>query len=222
MKVLGLIPARGGSKGIPKKNIRNIAGKPLISWTIETALASNVSSVVVSTDDLEIADLAKEHGADVPFIRPRELSLDDTPGISVAKHAIDLLPGYDALILLQPTSPLRSSEDINNCLRKKEIHQAPSVVSVVECRNHPHWAYSMTESERLLPFEAKAAVRRQNLPPAFSLNGAIYLAGYDQLRNSQSFIDKNTVAYLMPNERSVDIDDYFDWRIAEMLLKERQ
>ncbi len=110
--VLGLIPARGGSKGIPRKNIQPIAGKPLIAWTIEAARTAGLANVVVSTEDAEIAEVAREWGAEVPFMRPSELAADDTPGIEPVLHAIELLPDYEGVLLLQPTSPLRSSEDI--------------------------------------------------------------------------------------------------------------
>jgi N-acylneuraminate cytidylyltransferase/CMP-N,N'-diacetyllegionaminic acid synthase len=222
MRVLALVPARGGSKGIPKKNIREIAGKPLIAWTIEAARASNVSSVVVSTDNAEIARVATEYGAEVPFLRPANLSLDETPSISVVMHALDNLPNFDALLLLQPTSPLRSTEDINNCLTKVNFSGGTSIVSVVESPAHPNWTYMLSDEKTLIPYVAHSATRRQDLLPVFTLNGAIYLADVKFIRENKSFLGSETFAYLMPQERSVDIDNYFDWRIAEMLLSDRQ
>src|ERR1700733_1950126 len=117
MNVLGLIPARGGSKSIPRKNIKDIAGKPLIAWTIESALGSGLlAAVVVSTDDLEIGEVARRYGAETPFVRPAELARDDTPGVAPVLHALEVLPGFDAVLLMQPTSPLRTTEDINECI----------------------------------------------------------------------------------------------------------
>ena len=218
-KILGIIPARGGSKGIPRKNIRSIAGKPLIAWTIEAALASSLTSVIVSTDDAEIAQLSIQYGAQVPFLRPRDLALDETPGLSVLMHAIDQLQGLDAVLLLQPTSPLRSVADIDACIDIMVNSSVPSVVSVVESRAHPSWMYKLGGSNSLMPVEKDSVHRRQDLPPVFLLNGAIYLSDIAWIRSGSKLIGGESIGYVMPPERSVDIDDMLDWRIAEMLLK---
>lgn len=222
MAVFALIPARGGSKGISRKNIREIAGKPLIAWTIEAARdASGVDAVVVSTEDDEIAAIARAWGAQTPFMRPAALSADDTPGIDPVLHAIDMLPHYDAVLLLQPTSPMRNAADIDGLLAFAAMHGAPAVVSVCESEDHPGWMYRMGEGARLTPlFPIPEITRRQDLPPVFALNGAMYFARSEWLRKSCGFISADTRGYSMPPERSVDIDTPFDWRLAEMLLED--
>ena len=222
LQTLALIPARGGSKGIPRKNIRLIAGKPLIAWTIEAALRSDrLDAVVVSTDDPEIAEVARQAGAQVPFLRPAALAQDDTPGIAPVLHALDLLQGYGAVLLLQPTSPLRSTADIDACLGLALARQAVSVVSVTEPDTHPDWTYLLGADQRLTRPSADApAARRQDLQPVVALNGALYFAQTDWLRQGQRLVAPETLAYVMPRARSVDIDDSLDWKLAELLLKE--
>lgn len=222
MSTLGLIPARGGSKGIPRKNIRPIAGKPLIAWTIEAALRSGLlDAVVVSTDDEEIAEVARQHGAQVPFMRPRALAQDGSPGIDPVLHALDELPQYGSVLLLQPTSPLRRSDDIDRCLQMARTQRLASVVSVVEADTHPFWTYRLAEGDTLHRFvDAAPVARRQDLPPAYVLNGALYYADAAWLRQSRTLVGADTRALLMAREHSVDIDTPLDWRFAEMLLKD--
>jgi N-acylneuraminate cytidylyltransferase/CMP-N,N'-diacetyllegionaminic acid synthase len=222
MKTVALITARGGSKGIPRKNIKPIAGKPLIAWTIEAALRSTLlDSVVVSTDDAEIAAVARQAGATVPFIRPAALAQDGTPGIDPVLHAINLLPGYSAVLLLQPTSPLRTTADIDACLRLALDQRAMSVVSVSEPESHPYWIYRLGHNQTLQHFAGVPPLaRRQDLPQVFALNGAMYYAQTDWLLQGKRLVAAETMAYVMPRERSVDIDTLLDWRFAEMLLKE--
>ncbi len=222
MKTFALIPARGGSKGIPRKNIKLIAGKPLIVWTIEAALRSSLlDAVVVSTDDPEIAEVARRAGAQVPFMRPSELAQDKTPGLDPVLHALDQLPQYDSVLLLQPTSPLRTTEDIDACLRLAMQHTAPSVVSVTEADTHPYWTYRLSEYQTLVRMvDAAPIARRQDLPQVYALNGALYFADADWLRRNNSFTGTETLAYVMPRERSVDLDMPLDWKFAELLLKE--
>jgi CMP-N-acetylneuraminic acid synthetase len=220
MKTLGLIPARGGSKGIPRKNVRLIAGKPLIAWTIEAALgAPGLAAVVVSTEDAEIAEVARAAGAEVPFMRPSELARDETPGIDPVLHAFEALPGYDAVMLLQPTSPLRTSEDIGGLLEKASQAAAPSGVSVSLVNDHPAWMFIIRDDGRLETLLPQAQIaRRQDLPAVYALNGAMYFAQRDWLRQRRSFVGPETIAYPMATERSVDIDTPLDWRLAELLL----
>lgn len=222
MKTMGLIPARGGSKGIPGKNIKPMAGKPLIAWTIEAALRSDLlDAVVVSTDDTEIAAVARRVGAMVPFLRPTALAQDSTPGIDPVLHALDLLPEFTAVLLLQPTSPLRTTADIDACLRLARNRQAPSVVSVSEPDTHPYWTYRLGSDQSLQQFlDSPPVTRRQDLPPVFALNGALYYAQSHWLRQGRRLVGAETLAYVMPRERSVDIDNLLDWRMAELLLKE--
>jgi len=222
MKVLGLIPARGGSKGIPRKNIKAMAGKPLIAWTIETALKSRLlASVVVSTDDQEIGEVARSYGAQTPFMRPAELARDDSPGVDPVLHALETLPEFDAVLLMQPTSPLRTVDDIDGCIRLAERVEAGCVVSVSEPSQHPYWMYRLDPEQHLQPFvAAKHVTCRQDLPPVYAANGALYFARREWLQCRRTFIAADTVGYVMPVERSVDLDSPLDWKLAELLLKE--
>lgn len=221
MAILGLIPARGGSKGIPRKNVLPIAGKPLIAWTIEAALAAaSLDRIVVTTDDAEIADVAVSHGADVPFMRPAELGRDETPGIDPILHAIDILSGYDKVVLLQPTSPLRTVDDIEAAVAM--AGSGSMVVSVTESY-HAGWIYPMDADGRLdvdISLERPAA-RRQDMARRYMLNGAIYVASCANLRERRGFLQTGTLGYSMPADRSVDIDGPLDWRLAELLLADR-
>jgi CMP-N,N'-diacetyllegionaminic acid synthase len=222
LKVFGLIPARGGSKGIPRKNIKLIGGKPLIVWTIEAALrSSKLDGVVVSTDDAEIAEVARCAGAQVPFMRPAELAQDHTPGLDPVIHALDQLPQYNSVLLLQPTSPLRNTEDIDGCLSLVERTNAKSVVSVTEADIHPYWTYRLSADQTMTRFVDGAPIaRRQDLPEACALNGAMYFAQAQWLRDSGSLVGVETLAYVMSKEHSVDLDTPLDWKFAELLMKE--
>ncbi|MDM7322334.1 MAG: acylneuraminate cytidylyltransferase family protein [Gammaproteobacteria bacterium] len=220
-EVLALIPARGGSKGLPGKNIRPLGGKPLIKWSIEAAQTSRlVSQVVVSSDDPAILEVARAAGAETPFIRPQELAQDDTPSIDVVFHALDHLPMVEWLVLLQPTSPLRTAEDIDQAITRCLEAGAPACVSVTEPSALPWWMFTVNTSGRLAPFleDGQRPQRRQEAPTLYALNGAIYLARVDWLRQTRSFLTEETVAHVMPAERSVDIDTALDFRMAECLL----
>lgn len=222
MKTFALIPARGGSKGITRKNIKMIAGKPLIVWTIEAALRSSLlSAVVVSTDDLEIAQVARQAGAQVPFMRPAELAQDQTPGLDPVLHALDQLPQFDYVLVLQPTSPLRTTDDIDGLLNLVAQKKTPSAVSVAEADTHPYWTYRLNADQTMARFmDAAPVARRQDLPSVFSLNGAMYFADANWLRDSGSLVGAETLAYIMSKEHSVDLDTPLDWKFAELLLKE--
>lgn len=176
LKTLALIPARGGSKGIPRKNIKPIAGKPLIAWAIEAALRSRLlDAVVVSTEDEEIAEVARQRGAQVPFLRPPELAQSDTPGIDPVLHALEQLPEFDAVLLLQPTSPLRTTEDIDACIGLAQDMPASSMVSVSEPEKHPYWMYRLGADQHLQTLiDVPPISRRQELPPVYAMNGALY------------------------------------------------
>lgn len=222
LSCFALIPARGGSKGIPRKNIKPIAGKPLIAWSIEAAYRSRMfDSVVVSTEDEEIAEVARQCGAQVPFLRPPELAQDDTPGIDPVLHALEQLPEFESVLLLQPTSPLRTTEDIDACIGLAQGMQVPSVVSVSEPEKHPYWMYRLDADQRLQPLiDVPPIACRQELPSIYAMNGALYYSRADRLRQHRTFITDETVAYIMPPERSVDLDNLLDWKLAELLLKE--
>ncbi len=224
--ILGLIPARGGSKGLPRKNIKPLLGKPLIAWTIKQALASKyLDIVVVSTDDKEIAKISKKYGAEVPFMRPKELASDKAQGIEVVLHAIDWMEKndkqYDLLMLLQPTSPLRRSEDIDKVIELSFLKEAKAIVSVCETDHHPLWANTLPEDGCMKDFIRKEIMNKnkQELPVFYKLNGAIYLAYCNYLKEQESFFGEKTFAYIMPKSRSIDIDDEIDFELAQILIK---
>lgn len=220
MTLLALIPARGGSKGIPRKNIRLFCGKPLLQWSIDAALdAACVDQVVVSTDDPEIAQMAKSGGAEVPFLRPPELAADTAPSIAPVLHTLEQLPHVNDVLLLQPTSPLRTSHDIEEIVSLRRKCKCESAVSVAKSSKHPSWMYSFSQGMRLEPlFPQIQADSRQQLPPAYVLNGALYLASRSFLVKEKTFLHEYTVGYEMPLERSVDIDTMFEFRWAEFLF----
>lgn len=224
-KVLGLITARGGSKGLPRKNILSVGGKPLLVWTVEAALAArSLGHVVLSTDDDEIMAVAKTAGCNVPFRRPPELADDMAKSIDVVLHALDQLPSFDYIVLLQPTSPLRTSEDIDSAFNLMLRNGAPSCVSVTEVEESPYWMYRVTDKNRLQRLLAPidGGTRRQDLPPIYALNGAIYAARVDWLRRTKSFVGEETIAYQMPRERSIDIDTHGDFMAFRSIVERPQ
>lgn len=221
MSLLAVIPARGGSKGIPRKNIKSLCGKPLISWTIDTAKqAKCIDRIIVSTDDDEIARLAKDLEVDVPFLRPKELSTDDAPSIATVLHVINKFPDYEWVMLLQPTSPLRSVGDIEGIWELCTKEGASSAASVSEVTDHPHWMYQKNTRGYLEPLlnHHVPSNQRQKLPDTYVLNGAIYLARSKWLMEHGKFIGQDTLGFIMPQDRSIDIDTTFDWSLAEFLI----
>ena len=223
--VLAVIPARGGSKGVPRKNTRRVHGRPLIGWTISAARESKyLDRVVVSTDDAEIAEMARGLGAEVPFLRPVELARDDTPGVAPVLHAVDALPGFAWVALLQPTSPLRTAGDIDACIETCSRMKAPACVSVSTPAQSPYLMFTLDAGGRLAPLLGWKSMptRRQELPKAYALNGAIYVARADWLRKTRTFVAAETAAFVMPAERSLDIDSEFDFRILEALLGDQK
>lgn len=207
---------------MPGKNIRPLKDKPLIGWSIEAARASRyVSRVVVSSDDEEILAVARDQGAETPFRRPASLAGDATPGMDVVLHALDQLAGFEWVVLLQPTSPLRLAADIDAAIEQCLKTNAPACVSVCEAPASPWWMFEVGAECRMrsfLPAEQRP-VRRQDLPDLYALNGAVYVAKTEWLRMSLSFLTEETVAYVMPPARSVDIDTLFDFQLAECLLE---
>ena len=227
-RILAIIPARGGSKGLPGKNIRELAGKPLIAWSIEAARQSRfVDEVIVSTDCEKTAQIAKLWGGHVPFIRPAELATDSAKGIDVILHALSwrqtIAPPVDLVLLLQPTSPLRTAEDIDLAVDLFSTRQAKVIVSVCPVDHHPWWSNTLPEDNSMRDFLRPEAVNtnRQELPAFYRLNGAIYLADVAFLQETQSFMTSETYASVMPAERSVDIDTLLDFRMAEFMLRAR-
>jgi len=216
-KILAIIPARGGSKGVPRKNIRNLAGKPLIAWTIDEAKKSKyISRLILSSDDDEIIEVAKKYGCEIPFKRPKKLAQDDTPGIAPVLHAIEQCSGYDYVMLLQPTSPLRTVEDIDMCVELLLSEKANACVSVTETTNSPFWMYTLEEHQQLNPILTGDLIwRRQDLPKVYALNGAVYIAATVWLQKTGAFLTDETLGYMMANSRSLDIDTEEDFLFCE-------
>lgn len=222
MRVLGLIPARRGSKGIPGKNLVDLGGRSLLSWTASVALASNLTRTIVSTDDEEIAQEALRCGVEVPFMRPAALATDSALSIDVVLHALESLDeGYDAVMLLQPTSPLREVGDVNGALDRLRNTQADSVISVVEVGDAHPARMKLIEDGVLIdpPFaEDYEGQPRQQLPTLYLRNGAIYLTRVQALR-SRSFKGRWSLPWVMPEMRSVNIDSPFDLAVARYLVE---
>jgi N-acylneuraminate cytidylyltransferase len=222
--ILAVITARGGSKGLPKKNIRLIAGKPLIAWSIEEAKKSRyIDRLILSSEDPEIIAVAKRWGCEVPFVRPVELAADNTPGIDPILHALDAIPEkFNYVVLLQPTSPFRLAEDIDGCIEICLERHAFACVSVTEPGKSPYWMYNLNEKGFMVPVTnlGYTTSRRQDLPPAYALNGAVYVADTVWLKKKRTFLSPETVAFIMPRERSYDIDTELDLKICDKLLRE--
>jgi len=230
MSVLAVIPARGGSRGLPRKNVQIVAGRPLIAWTVDAAReARNVGRVIVSTDDAEIAEVARSCGAEVPLLRPAELARDDTPGVEPALHIVEWLAANEKfhagkVILLQPTSPLRTADDIDEAIGLMDARGASAVVGVTPVTSHPAWMKQIASDGTLIdaPGLSDAETLRQQLPPLYVVNGAIYLVARDVLLARRSFYAERTLAYVMPADRSLDIDSSWDLRVADLALAARQ
>ena len=227
MNVLALVNARGGSKGVPRKNVRPLLGKPLIAWSIEAGLAATrVTSVVVSTDDPEIAEVARRHGARVPFRRPAALATDESLQIDTVRHAVSFLEAqdefHDVVLILQPTSPLRRPEDVDGALQLLETSGADSVISVCDVGGrHPLTCYRAGADGALSPLlpSDPRGVLRQNFDTVLWRNGAIFAMRRDVVMTRNSLYGARTVGYLMPEERSFNIDSLFDLKVTEGYLR---
>ncbi len=227
-KILAIIPARGGSKRVPRKNVKLLSNKPLISYTISAALKSKyIDKTIVSTDNKEIARIARQYEADIPFIRPSELAHDDSTTLSVLKHAVKFMEKSknfkpDLVILIQPTSPLVLAEDIDMAIEKIIETKTNSCVSVCEISERPEWMFHLSESGKIRPFLKKKnkITNSQQLPKVYRLNGAIYITRRDILIKNNIIIDEDSSsAIVMPPERSIDIDRPIDFIVAEALIK---
>jgi CMP-N-acetylneuraminic acid synthetase len=219
---LGLIPARGGSKGVPRKNIRSLAGEPLIGYSIQVANnATEIDSTVVSTDDNEIADVARSAGAEVPFMRPAELARDETPTEPVVQHAIKTLrelgQEYDDVVLLQPTSPLRAAAHIDEAVELYESRNADSLISGYRTYD-TRWTRTSSGAEKINYLDAPA--RRQDREPEFVVNGAIYIVDVTLFLETNELKSGKTVLYEMDKQRSIDVDTPFDLWMAEQIVSE--
>ncbi|MFQ5425395.1 MAG: cytidylyltransferase domain-containing protein [Phycisphaerae bacterium] len=228
-EVLGLITARGGSRGVPRKNVRPLAGRPLIAWTIDAARASqSLDRVIVSTEDDAIASVARAWGADVPFHRPMSLAGDASPHIDVVLHALDWLNEHESycpeyVVLLQPTSPLRTAEDIDAAVELAIEKDADAVATVVETHDHPYLTRRLLPSGVMAEFVScdLAYARRQDLPAAYALNGAVFVNRPRSLVAERMFCPPQCHAYVMPAERSAQIDTPWDFHVVELILRDR-
>jgi CMP-N,N'-diacetyllegionaminic acid synthase len=224
-RVLGVIAARGGSKGLPRKNVLPLGGKPLIAWSIEAAAQSEMlTDCVVSTDCDEITAAAEAAGGQVPFRRPDELADDTASIIDVVLHAVDEMGGgYDIVVLLQATSPFRTVADIDDCVRRLLTTGAPSCITVCKSCKSPYWMMLRHENGELNPLisddRGEIISRRQDLSQTYQPTGAVYAARVDWLRDSGNFYGIGMQSILMPPERSVDIDSQLDFSVAQTCLE---
>lgn len=226
LRVLAVITARGGSKGVVGKNLRPIGGRPLIGWTIDEAAKSKyIDRTILTSDDDAIIDFALAEGCEAPFVRPDHLATDEATSLDVVRHALDEEgAGFDLLVLLQPTSPFRTARDIDAAVDKMLAEDARTCISVCEVSKSPHWMFEIKDGERLTPVlkveDVPRNTRRQDLPPVYIVNGAVYVAYIADLLGDGNFIDDDTVGYIMPVDRSLDIDHELDLKVAELMLAE--
>jgi CMP-N-acetylneuraminic acid synthetase len=225
--MLAIIPARGGSKGVPRKNVRELCGKPLIVWTIESAkVSTNIDMVVVSTDDEEIAEISRKAGAEVPFMRPAKLARDDSLAIDTYIYTIERLNNefgfrYESFVTLQPTTPLRSVYDIDKSIKLFEDKQADSVISGRLLEHPAEWVYQLgSEGQILSSMDDDSRMNRQQGEKYYLPNGAVLILQYKMLKETRTYFSARTYSYIMPAERSIDIDTELDFRIAELILTE--
>jgi len=229
-RVLALIPARSGSKGLPDKNIRPLAGRPLLCWPVAAALESKyVDKVVVSTDCPKYAEIAREAGAEVPFLRPDHLSSDTAPSIEFILHAITFLQEqgseFDYLVLLEPTSPLTESRDVDDALESLANNRGlgDAIVGVAEMvSGHPAFAVSLDENALVKPYTQEAgemAVRRQDVNALYQLDGSFYISSVEALKKQRGFYHSRTLAKVMPYHKSFEVDDLVDFICIEALQK---
>lgn len=225
-KFLGFIPARGGSKGIHRKCLKPLLGKPLIAYTIEESLKSKyLNRVIVSTDDEEIASVSRQFGADVPFMRPESLATDSIPTLPVIQHGLKVLfqQGYrpDFVILLQPTSPLRQARHIDEAIEKILQTGADTVVSLCQVGYHPFWMKKIVGKDSVLPFmeTGQEYLRRQDLPPVYQLNGAVMVSRSEIILDDKKAEEQDIRAIFMDDIYSIDIDTPLDFFVAERLME---
>ena len=228
-KILCIIPARGGSKGLPGKNIKSLLGKPLIAYTVEQAKNCRyLDRIIVSTEDKSIAAVAKKFGAEVPFLRPKRLAKDKSGTIDVLLHAMDWMEtkekfDFDIVVLLHVTTPLRSVEDIKKSVELLFKDNTDNVFSVTEAHRNPYFnMVEINKSGKVLLVKKGNYNGRQSAPSVFDMNSSIYVWWKDALRKSKSLFFRNTRIYIMPKERSIDIDDELDFRISEFLTVKRK
>ena len=225
MKILAIIPARSGSRGLKDKNIKPLCGIPLCAYTIKAALKSGAfDEIHFSTDSQKYADIAMSYGASVPFLRQNELATDAASSWDVVKDVIKKYRAcgreFDAAMLLQPTVPFRSSEDISNCVKLMQERSAEAIVSVTEPEHSPYWCAELPEDGNMRIYHEKIRylIGRQQLKKQYILNGAIYLFKVEHLFASESIYEHDCYAYIMPQKRSIDIDNQDDFDLCEYFL----
>lgn len=227
--ILAIIPARGGSKGIPRKNIKSLAGKPMIAWSIEAGKKSKyIDRIIVSTEDEEIRDISLDYGADVPFLRPKELAQDNTSSVDTIVDAIMKLKDidkleYDFILLLQPTSPLRNENQIDESIELliNNLDKFNALISVTELEHPVFWNRTVDDSGRLksfMEYDKSKNYRRQDFMKTYRLNGAIYLIKTDEFLKCRSFETKDTLSYVMDRKSSIDVDCIEDLELAEYYM----
>jgi CMP-N,N'-diacetyllegionaminic acid synthase len=229
MRILAVIPARGGSKRLPGKNLRLLAGKPLLVWSIEAARdVPEISDILVSTDDAPTAEAARRSGALVPWLRPAELATDTASSVDVCLHALDWYESKigkpDAVLLLQPTSPCRRHETMLRGIDLFRAHAKRAVIGVSPAASHPLWCFTI-DGHRLTPFVDGGGLnlRAQDLPATYTVNGAFYLITPQELRERHSFFGPDSVPLVMQKpEEAIDIDTEFDWQVAEVAMNSTQ
>ncbi len=226
MKILAIIPARSGSKGLKDKNIKSLCGKPLCAYTIEAARNSGIfEEIHFSTDSERYADIAKEYGASVPFLRDAEFASDTASSWDVVRLVLNRYEKigrkFDAFMLLQPTVPFRSAEDIRNALQLMKEKRANAIVSVTEPEHSPFWCAELPEDGNMTIYHEKMQfmTARQKLPKQYILNGAIYFAGTGYFFSAPDIYSEKAYAYIMPAERSLDIDSQLDFDMCEFIIQ---
>jgi CMP-N,N'-diacetyllegionaminic acid synthase len=226
MKILAVIPARGGSKRLPMKNIKILGGKPLISWSIESALGvPEINSVLVTTDDPKIATVAKKNGAYVPWLRPKELATDQSSSVDVVLHALDWFESshgfVDGVLLLQPTSPFRTIETIKNGIELFKESGFKSILGVTKSIHNQYYSYTK-QSDYLFPVKCDYGRDNnlQDLHETYKINGVLYLISPQELRLEHSFVTTSTIPLIIDsNMESIDIDTPWDFQVAELIYQ---
>ncbi len=232
-KVLAVIPARGGSKGLTKKNLRSLCGKPLVSWAISAATDNKyVDRTIISTDDKKIAKVAESFGAEIPFIRPTDIAGDDASSMDVVLHAVNELEEkgdfFSYVVMLEPTSPMTEPNDINKALFKlhssRDVADAIVGVSLVEA-THPEFDIQLDVNNLIKPYMAKNFTnlpRRQDIEDIYFLEGSLYISTVSDFKNNKSFYHSRTLGYVVPRWKSIEIDDYLDLIIAETIINNKR
>lgn len=232
-KVLAIVPARGGSKGLPGKNLRLLDGRPLVAWPVSAALgAASVDRVIISTDDVAIAEAALTAGADVPFLRPAHLANDTASSMDVVLHALDTLATqgheYEYVILMEPTSPLTESSDVEDALSRLRAAGAAADAIVGICRvesTHPEYDVRRDPNGLISPYAApdfKSLRRRQEIEELYFLEGSLYISRVEAFRRYKTFYHERTLGYEVPRWKSMEVDDMYDFIMVEAVVRQRE